>query len=81
MYWTQPKQLNGIIVGYVINMNSSDGQVYSQSVNATTTGYEIPLQILLLCRQYYISLAAKTRVGAGMSKTASFPTKIEGSKQ
>ena len=74
--WTEPKQPNGIIVGYEIMMMSNEGLTYSQSWDAGTRACEIPVQ--MLCRKYKLSLAARSAVGAGISKITYFQATING---
>ena len=76
--WNEPEQPNGIIVGYEVNMSSNDGLTYFQSLNAGMKDCKIPVQ--LLCKEYIISLAAKTIIGTGISEFRYFNATIEGLK-
>ena len=73
-------QRNGNITNYIINITSTEGTVYNNTVSSNFNNIEIPVQYLSISYEYNVTIAAVNSAGIGVT-SAPFPVQINGEKK
>ncbi|XP_030377973.1 protein sidekick [Scaptodrosophila lebanonensis] len=75
--WAPPKNLNGILTGYMVRYQVKDRPETMKSINLTAEDTQLTVTQLQATTHYWFEIRAKSRIGYGPPKTATIQSGVE----